>query len=242
MASAWLPVGRIWFQTRSGWSTCSGAVVSHDLVLTAGHCVRNGATGRWYRNFIFQPGLYGDTHPPFAANFYGTTTYTTNTWGNSSAPYFYPRDFAFIRIRGDAVGHNIGDWTGGWSMRINAPLYQRVFHVGYPSEGGFDGCNGQTCWPWYCDSQIQVFHSYAALGTHGSSVGFSCVTTGGASGGPVFQNVDGADQIVSVMSHFGDMTSVVDPATGRSHRESNTMYGPHLSTTAASLFAYAQTH
>ncbi|WP_162683479.1 trypsin-like serine protease [Rhodobacteraceae bacterium DSL-40] len=43
---------------------CTGAMISPDTVLTAGHCVHSGtAIGHWYQDFIVYPGRNTDTKP-----------------------------------------------------------------------------------------------------------------------------------------------------------------------------------
>jgi V8-like Glu-specific endopeptidase len=240
-SSAFPAIGRLRFVKPNGNSaTCTATVVAKALLLTAGHCVRDGDTGAWNHKFQFTPRLYASSKPYGIFN--AKTSYTTHAWGNPSAPHFSPRDFAFVRIYPNAAGHDVSEYTGAYAIGINAPLYQRVLHIGYASEGGFDGCTSVICYPWYCDSRIQVTHKYVSPIDTGYNVGFSCVTTGGASGGPVFQVVSGSSQITSVLSHSGPSKPVTDPTTGKSHRESNTAYGPRFSSRIASLFSYATSH
>src|SRR5689334_5887046 len=192
-------VGRLRFQLPNGThATCTATVVSSALVLTAAHCVRNGASGAWNHYFEFRPGLYGHS-TPFGV-FRSTKSYVSRAWADPASPSFYPRDFAFVRLRPDSAGREVGARTGAYAIGINSPVYAPVLHVGYASEGGFDGCDSVTCYPWFCNTQIQDLQKYVAPSDTGYSVGFSCLTTGGSSGGPEFQNVDGAYDITSVLS------------------------------------------
>ena len=52
------PVGRLYFDTPAGRSTCSGTVVGPNIVLTAAHCVVDSDTGNFYRNWLFVPKQY----------------------------------------------------------------------------------------------------------------------------------------------------------------------------------------
>jgi hypothetical protein len=131
-------VGRLTFTIPGqGTASCSAAVISQRLVLTAGHCVHRGSedTLGFYTNFMFTP-AYRNGQAPFGT--WTATAYAvTAAWAAGKAIYPNPGDFGVLEIA-DQQGHRIGDLTGWLGVLPNHLFPNIVTSLGYPSniDGG----------------------------------------------------------------------------------------------------------
>ena len=177
----------------------------------------------------------------------GYTTYDVDLGGckngtDVNCNSYLGKDYAFIVLNRASLGRNAGDITGAYSFYMNAPTGNvGVIHMGYPAEGNWNPCTSLSCKPWQCTSPIQKYDQYAYANKW--DVGFSCYTTGGASGGPNFQNIGGRYYVTSVLSHMGVVhcQNGTDPCPVGSPRYGLSFYGSYLDNDALSIFNFAKT-
>jgi hypothetical protein len=131
-------VGRLTFTIPGqGTASCSAAVISQRLVLTAGHCVHRGSedTLGFYTNFMFTP-AYRNGQAPFGT--WTATAYSvTAAWAAGKGIFPNPGDFGVLEIA-DQQGKRIGDATGWLGVLPNHLFPNIVTSLGYPSniDGG----------------------------------------------------------------------------------------------------------
>ena len=235
-------VGRLFFMTPTGASSCSASVVAANVVVTAAHCVEDGASGADFWGFKFVPNVYGASQP--FGSFIGRAVSAYGGWASASyncvagtgCSGYFPLDYAFVTLSPNASGYNVAQYTGAYGIWPNAPKSD-VYHLGYPSEGSW---SSNQNYPWHCKSPIQ---RYTAYYENRYDVGISCYDTGGSSGGPWFQTAsNGVSYISSVMSHMGVVKW--QNSSCRSNgcpRYGTTFFGPYFNDDTVRLLGIAKT-
>lgn len=173
-------VGKLFFtQPGVGNFICSGAVIRHRLIITAGHCVHRGSGGQggFFTNFNFVPALRGATAP------YGQWGWSyvivTNTWatGNGNVPN--AADYALIEPQDRTVSgvvRKISYFTGYLGYQTLKQHPNHITALGYPAN--HDSATRMH------EVNAGTFRNIAGKNTYeiGSDM------RGGSSGGPWVQN------------------------------------------------------
>ncbi len=209
-------VGKVYFtMPNGGTASCSASTVASGkrrLVMTAGHCVHQGAGGQWYSNWQFVP-RYRNGVRPFGT-FVASSLNTRTAWINSSS---YAEDMGIaVMYNGGSYGAKVVDTVGGHGLRWNWGYSVSVTALGYPSNLG----GGES--QYYCQS--------TTWNAGGQQIRMYCNMTYGSSGGPWLQEYNdqtGFGYINSVVSH-GD-----NPGNGQ-------FDGPYFDDDIKSLYDFAE--
>lgn len=174
-----------------GRYSCSATVVnsaSHNVVLTAGHCVHDQEVG-WARKLVFVPAYLNGQRP------FGTWTATrmasTRSWlrrGNQHG------DYAAIKLSSPngPVGKAVGEEGLAWGQ----PREQRFEAVGYPSN------RGRTKLMWHCISpSIGADPLDHSRGKPDSGIGCD-MREGSSGGGWTIRDGSGDAYVNGVTSYF----------------------------------------
>ena len=210
--------GKVFFTMGAGTYVCSGSIVNdsksdRSIVLTAGHCVFDNATGNFATNFIYYPAF--DTtpvtdctisrclvatslvaHNGFTSQSSFTTQATQYDWGFASIPESNINGYAF----------NSTPFTNSATS----------YAFGYPAGTPYGGKDLV-----YCAGPISPDTNNGGL-----TWGLGCNMTGGSSGGPWFAafnstNFDGSASSVNSYKYTNN---------------SNKMYGPKFNSNTLSTF------
>ncbi|MFC0039702.1 trypsin-like serine peptidase [Actinomadura rayongensis] len=183
-------VGKVFFHKPSGgdW-VCSASALnspSKQLVITAGHCVHEGAGGTWVTNWTFAPRYRSGSRPfgTFAAKQFRTF----NSWISSSD---LQRDVGMVTTW-PLSGNKLVNVVGGNGLNWNWPKNVAVTILGYPQNAN----NGEI--QQWCQGTTYDGGNY--------TIALNCNFNGGSSGGPwimSFDNGTGLGQTDGVMSTLG---------------------------------------
>ncbi|MGR6320651.1 trypsin-like serine peptidase [Micromonospora soli] len=208
-------VGKVYFTTPGGGlASCSASTVSSGkrrLVMTAGHCVHQGAGGTWYSNWQFVP-RYRSGARPFGT-WVALSLSTRTAWANSSS---FSEDMGIAVMNTNGFGQRIVDVVGGQGLRWNWGYNVNVTALGYPSNLG--------------GGEIQYYCQSSTWWAHDQVIRMWCNMTYGSSGGPWLQeynDTNGLGYINSVVSH-GD-----NPGNGQ-------FDGPYFDNDIKSLYDFAE--
>lgn len=205
--------GRVFFTYQGRQASCSGNAVTSgnkSTVITAGHCVK--LDGAFHTNWVFVPG-YNNGNAPYGT-WTARATMATPQWV-ASEDINYDVGAAVVN---QLNGQSLTDVVGGQGIAFNQARGQAMYAFGWPAAAPYDGtkmiyCSGTT------------FNAFISNG-----IGMTCDMTGGASGGPWFQQfseASGTGVLNSVNSYKINFISIW-------------MFGPYFGTDAQNLYNTAQ--
>jgi hypothetical protein len=208
--------GKVYFTDSGVRYVCSGTAINSangSVVWTAGHCVNDGGSNRFYTDWMFVPAY---NSPIKYATFTATHLYTSADWADSGE---FGKDYGAAVV--DQVGGktleatlgNIGrDLAFGANYTLNRPLDA----YGYPAAGKF---NGQKLY--HCNSVLKYRDSASP-----DTMGIPCSMTGGSSGGAWLDPNQGNKQVSNNSYGYQSLKNV--------------MFGPVFGPVAADLFHSAE--
>ncbi|MGP3965641.1 trypsin-like serine peptidase [Nonomuraea sp. 3N208] len=209
--------GRVFMTVGGADFVCSASTVTsanRDVVVTAGHCVKDGA-GEWAANWTFVPGYgTGGEHP--YGRYAARRMFVAERWSREGNDDY---DVAMVALA-TSGGRHVADAVGTQEIAFNAPRGGQAFGFGYPSDPPYNG--GQLV---YCAGRLRN-------DPHGQTrdQGLGCDMTAGASGGPWMTGFDAG-------TGKGTITSL---SSFKYSDDPRTMYGPYLGDAAKALFTTAQ--
>lgn len=209
--------GKVFFTLNGTDYQCSGSAVNssnRSLVLTAGHCLNDGA-GNFASNFVFIP-AFDDGDRPYGT-FVARELLTTAEW-NANEDLNYDVGFAVVN---PVDGTSLIDTVGGQGIAFNQDRGLYTYAFGYPAASPYDGqtltwCHGAT--------------RNDPLGS--DSQGLRCNMTGGSSGGPWFIDYD-EESGVGVLNSVNSFKYVLPILDAN-------MYGPYFGAAAQDLYNTAE--
>lgn len=176
--------GKLFFTSRSGDGVCSASAVStpaRNAIITAAHCVHSGPGGilspaEYFTDFLFVPRYDRGSAPD--GSWVGTGVAVHRAWVEDGD---LALDQALITVAPRA-GRNLVDVVGGNGLAWGYPVAESgVRIVGWPAQAPYDGETAQQC-----------AGSTSAFDGSGDAQ-LPCGLNGGASGGPWFLRMLGAD-------------------------------------------------
>jgi len=210
--------GKVFFHMGTGDWQCSGSIVddggraNFSTVLTAGHCSIDETTGEFASNWMFMPNW--DRQPGTFLGACSDTYYGCWTavgiyvhWGFAHAGAFnnqaVTHDWGFAVVGSGGKNNTQLDALGAYPIQFlgGVSTGNRLEAFGYPAAGKYHG--DDLTW---CANKIFVDVSSSNGSTNNATWGMGCDMTGGASGGPWFENLsesNGTGGTLSSLNSYG---------------------------------------
>lgn len=167
--SPYRTVGKVFFTKATGGNfVCSGSSIGGRAVLTAGHCVSDGA-GHWHKNWIFVPAYRNGAAPYGRWSAFWKSTSTS--WHTQKK---FDRDVGFAAVN-DIGGVKLSAKVGWLGFAWNWSRVQHWNMFGYPNAAPFNGQWLYTTQASYSNHDTSKVPNTTGIGT---------TQTPGCSGGP----------------------------------------------------------
>jgi len=108
---------------------CTGFMLSHDVMVTAGHCVYEGG---WVTSYRVVPGKNGGSEPYGSCSGGIADVWTTSNWISTGSPDY---DYGLVKLTCD-IGNTVG-WFGWWYNTAETLTNTFMFVEGYPADKPF---------------------------------------------------------------------------------------------------------
>ncbi|MFI6903713.1 trypsin-like serine peptidase [Nonomuraea sp. NPDC050394] len=209
--------GRVFLTVGGVDFVCSAGTVrsaNRDVVVTAGHCVKDGA-GEWADNWTFVPGYQEGGGQPYGA-YTARRMFVAGPWSRSGDDSY---DVGMVALN-TSRGRHVADVVGTQEIAFNGGRGGQAYGFGYPADPPYDGER-----LFYCAGRLRN-DPYGQT----RDQGLGCDMTAGSSGGPWLTRFDAA-------TGKGTVTSV---SSFKYSDDQGTMYGPYFGDSARALFTTAQ--
>lgn len=127
--------GKLFFKDGGAGYSCTAAIISKRLVMTAAHCVYNTNFNRWHTNFAFVPAYNaGLSTQPFG-QWSASRVYSPTGWINGCECFPNSYDFAVVEIVDRTISgrlQTIGGYLGSFGWQSGALVGRNVTQLGYP--------------------------------------------------------------------------------------------------------------
>ncbi|MEV4555131.1 trypsin-like serine peptidase [Nonomuraea wenchangensis] len=209
--------GRVFMTLNGADFVCSASTVksaNRDVVVTAGHCVKDGA-GEWAQNWTFVPG-YGSRGGQPYGRYAARRMFVAGSWARKADDDY---DIGMVALA-TSGGRHASDVVGSQEIAFNVPRGGQAYGFGYPADPPYRGdrlvyCAGRLRDDPYKQTRDQ---------------GLGCDMTAGSSGGPWLTGFDPA-------TGRGRITSL---SSFKYTDDARTMYGPYFGAAAKALYDTAQ--
>jgi len=194
----WSAIGRIVGKSTNGNRyTCTGTLISENVVLTNSHCVIDPKTHQLSNRVAFLPNvingeLQDDNDIALAEKVIYGTDFTLDKITNQT------NDWALIQLN-KPIGRKYGYL--GWKSLPSSTLIKnqkKFIFVGYsgdfpnPKKRGYEFLNGGSGWTASFQEKCSI------LGDEQNVLFHNCDTTSGSSGGPIIASINGQPYIVAL--------------------------------------------